>query len=179
MDPHSGDFSSLRESMVHDQLIARGIASPRVLTAFRSVSRRAFVRPEDAAHAYEDHPLAIGGGQTISQPYMVAMMLEALNLRGTERVLEIGTGSGYETALLSHLAQSVHTIERIPELAAEARERLGRLGHKNILFHLGDGTLGWPDGAPYDAVIVSAGAPKCPPVRVARQRSAPSAASRA
>jgi protein-L-isoaspartate(D-aspartate) O-methyltransferase len=152
-----------RERMVSDQLRRRDIVDPAVLAAFTAVPREAFVDPETAAWAYEDTPLAIGYGQTISQPYVVAMTVQALRLRGHENVLEIGTGSGYAAAILGQLARTVHSIERIPELAAIAAERLARLGYANVFVHEGDGTLGWPAAAPYEAIAVAAGAPRPPP----------------
>ncbi|HLO25120.1 MAG TPA: protein-L-isoaspartate(D-aspartate) O-methyltransferase, partial [Geobacteraceae bacterium] len=121
-----------------------------------------FVPAELAGHAYDDNPLPIGEGQTISQPFMVAYMTEALEPARTDRVLEIGTGSGYAAAVLSQVVAEVHTVERIEELASTARERLNRLGYANIRVHVGDGSLGWPEHAPYDAIVVTAGAPQVP-----------------
>ncbi len=152
-----------RERMVRDQLRRRDIVDPAVLAAFEVVPREAFVGPENARWAYEDSPLAIGFGQTISQPYVVAMTAQALRLQGHEKVLEIGTGSGYAAAILGQIAREVHTVERIAELAAIAAERLARLGYHNVHVHHGDGTLGWPDAAPYEAIAVAAGAPRPPP----------------
>ena len=148
--------------MVELHLAARDIRDVRVLDAFRSVPRAAFVPDELAAHAYEDTPLPIGDGQTISQPYIVAVTAEAMALRGGERVLEIGTGSGYAAAVLSRLAREVFTVERIEALADTARERLARLGFTNVYVRAGDGSLGWPEFAPYDAIAVSAGGPRVP-----------------
>jgi protein-L-isoaspartate(D-aspartate) O-methyltransferase len=148
--------------MVDEQLRARGIRDVRVLDAFLRVAREAFVGEQHISHAYDDAPLSIGRGQTISQPYVVAMMCEALGLGGNERVLEIGTGSGYAAAILALLARQVHTIERIDELALAARERLVRLGFTNIDVHVADGSLGWPVAAPYDAIAVAAAAPRAP-----------------
>lgn len=128
----------------------------------QTVPRHAFVPPEFLAQAYNDQPLSIGEGQTISQPYMVAAMSEALELSGQERVLEIGTGSGYQTAVLSLLAREVFTIETHAPLADMARERLGRLGYRNIQIRVGDGSLGWPEHAPFDAILVTAAAPRVP-----------------
>jgi len=149
--------------MVDLQLARRGIATPRTLEAFREVPREAFLPAELAEFAYRDTPLPIGDDQTISQPYVVAVTIEALALEGTERVLEIGTGSGYAAAVLSRLAKEVFTIERIEALATSARERLARLEHRNVEVLHGDGTLGWPEHAPYDAIAVAAGGPVVPP----------------
>ena len=148
--------------MVQRQLVARGIADARVLDAFRQIPRHLFV--PDALHhrAYEDAPLPIGYDQTISQPLMIAIMMEALHLQGHERVLEIGTGSGYETALLSQLALEVYSVERLPELAAAAVRHLEHLGIANVDVDVRDGTLGWPAHAPYDSILVAAGAPRVP-----------------
>lgn len=143
------------------QLERRGIHDPRVLEAFAAVRRELFV-PGQEAHAYDDNPLAIGHGQTISQPYVVALTIDALQLRGDERVLEIGAGSGYAAAVLAQLAFSVDTVERVPELADAARERLSRLA-PNVRVHCGDGTLGCPEHGPYEAIAVAAGAPTPPP----------------
>ena len=155
-------FDALRARMVEEQLRARGIQHPRVLSAFLAVPRHAFVPSELQADAYEDRPLPIGNGQTVSQPYIVALMLELLHLEGHERVLEIGTGSGYELALLSHLALEVYSVKRIPGLAVDARDRLNALGYLNIEIGVRNGTLGWQEHAPYDAILVSAGAPEVP-----------------
>lgn len=141
----------------------RGIHDPRVLEALREIPREAFISPAQQADAYADCALPIAGGQTISQPYMVALMTQELSLRGGERVLEIGTGSGYQTAILSRLCRQVVTLERLPELAAPAGEILQRLGIANVEQHVGDGSLGWPAGAPYDGILVTAGAPEVPP----------------
>ena len=151
-----------RARMVSEQLAARGIEDAAVLDAFGRVPREEFVPPDEMRHAYFDGPLAIGQGQTISQPYVVAMTVEALALRGHERVLEIGAGSGYAAAILGLLAREVDTIERLPELAASAAERLARLGFSNVHVHCADGTLGWPPNAPYEAICVAAGAPRPP-----------------
>ena len=149
--------------MVDAHLARRGIADPKVLDAFRSVSREAFV-PEDLSEfAYEDAPLPIGEGQTISQPYIVALTIQELGLHGGERVLEVGTGSGYAAALLSRIATEVYTIERVPSLAESAKERLLRLGFANVHVSCGDGSLGWREHAPFDAIAVAAGGPKAPP----------------
>src|SRR5262245_26042615 len=152
-----------RERMVSEQLRGRDIVDPAVLAAFSAVPREEFVDPEAEKWAYEDSPLAIGYGQTISQPYVVAITVQALGLIGSERVLEIGTGSGYAAAILGALAREVHTVERIEEFATTAAERLARLGYSNVYVHHGDGTLGWPPNAPYQAIAVAAGAPRPPP----------------
>ena len=156
------DFSVLRRQMVEFQLAQRGIKDVHVLGAFSVVPRERFVTPEYADQAYEDHPLPIGLDQTISQPYMVALMTECLRLQGEERVLEIGTGSGYQTAILSKLAQEVYTIERHEPLASSAAKRLTELGYRNVHFRVGDGSLGWPEQAPFDRIMVTAGAPSVP-----------------
>ncbi|WKU18070.1 protein-L-isoaspartate(D-aspartate) O-methyltransferase [Fervidibacter sacchari] len=152
----------MRANMVEYQLRRRGIKDERVLQAFLKVPRHKFVRPQDMWHAYEDYPLAIGYGQTISQPYMVAIMTELLELKGHERVLEIGTGSGYQAAILAELAKEVFTIERIPELAKKAEKVLRELGYNNVKVIIGDGSKGLPEFAPYDGIIVTAAAPKLP-----------------
>jgi len=151
-----------RLRMVDGHLAARGIRDARVLDAFRRVPRHLFVPEELRAQAYEDHPLGIGAEQTISQPYMVATMTEALALQGGEKVLEVGTGSGYQTAILLALGARVFTIERLPELSARASETLEGAGFPGARFKVGDGTLGWPEEAPFDRVIVTAGAPSMP-----------------
>ncbi|RKY63699.1 MAG: protein-L-isoaspartate O-methyltransferase [Candidatus Latescibacterota bacterium] len=156
------DYESLRLRMVERQIRARGVRDERVLEAMRKVPRHVFVPPDLVDEAYEDHPLSIGKGQTISQPYMVALMTEALELEGNEKVLEVGTGSGYQTAILAELAREVYSIERIPELAREAERRLEDLGYTNVHIKVGNGTLGWPEEAPFDAIMVTAGAPKVP-----------------
>ena len=150
-----------REEMVARQLAARDIRDERVLEAFRRVPRHRFVPPEIRASAYVDHPMPIGSGQTISQPYMVALMTQCLELEGAERVLEIGTGSGYQAAILAELAREVYSIERQESLAARASAVLD--GYPNIHITVGDGTEGWPEHAPYDGIIVTAGAPDAPP----------------
>jgi protein-L-isoaspartate(D-aspartate) O-methyltransferase len=155
-------FAEKREKMVKEQLIRRGIHDKRVLDAMRKVPRHLFVPADLVEEAYNDYPLPIGYGQTISQPYIVALMTEALELRGDEKTLEIGTGSGYQTAILAELSKEVYTIERIISLLDKAKEVLKNLGYKNIFFKAGDGTLGWPENKPYDAIIVTAGAPKIP-----------------
>ncbi|MDH4366891.1 MAG: protein-L-isoaspartate(D-aspartate) O-methyltransferase [Dehalococcoidia bacterium] len=140
------------------------MADKRVVEAMRRVPREAFVSPEQYQAAYDDRPLSIGFGQTISQPFIVALMVEALELKGREQVLELGTGSGYEAAILAEVAQKVVTVECIPELAESAKQVLNRLGYSNIEVHVAGKTLGWLGGAPYDAIIVSAGAPSVPEV---------------
>lgn len=157
------DFDTLRREMVEEQLISRGIKDKRVLDAFRKVPRHEFVSKELKDSAYIDSPLPIGEGQTISQPYMVALMTECLCLKGQERVLEIGTGSGYQTAILAELAKEVYSVERIEILALRARQTLEILGYKNIKIKIDDGTLGWPEFSPYEGIIVTAAAPKVPP----------------
>ncbi len=149
--------------MVDNQLIGRGISDPRVLEAFRTVPRHEFAGRASPEESYGDFPLAIGRGQTISQPYMVALMTEALELKGGEKVLEIGTGSGYQAAILSKLAREVWSVERIPELAASSHARLKELGYDNVEVVVGDGTRGWPEEAPYAGIVVTAGSPGVPP----------------
>jgi len=148
--------------MVLAQIRGRGVADRRVLAALAGVPRHLFV-PESLAHAaHEDRPLPIGHGQTISQPYIVALMTAALAPRRTHRVLEIGTGSGYQAAVLARIVREVHTVERLAPLAAAAETRLSSLGCHNVVFHLGDGSEGWPDGAPFDGILVGAAAPAIP-----------------
>lgn len=156
------DYQKERLVMVEEQIRRRGIRDPRVLEAFVHVPRHQFLNSEYQTEAYEDRPLPIGEGQTISQPYMVAIMTQSLELKGEERVLEIGTGSGYQTAILAELAHRVYTMERIPVLTAKAETALAKLGYKNIFFRTGDGTRGWPEEAPFDGIIVTAGAPEIP-----------------
>lgn len=155
-------MSSRRRRMVNNHLRARDIYDPRVLAAFETVPREEFVPTHHAAHAYADMPLPIGHGQTISQPYVVAMTVQALGLTGHERVLEIGAGSGYAAAIMGQLAAEVHSVERIATLATSASEVLARLGYDNVHVHHADGTLGWPAAAPYAAIAVAAGAPRPP-----------------
>lgn len=147
---------------IDDQLVARGIHDQRVLDAMRHVPRHMFVEPHTQSLAYADRALPIADGQTISQPYMVAAMTEALNLQGSERVLDVGTGSGYQAAILAVLARDVVTIERRPELADEARERLASLGYRNVRVVVGDGSVGYLEAAPYDGILVAAGSPRVP-----------------
>ncbi len=148
--------------MVERQLLGRGITDARVLEAFREVERHEFVPEDVRKSAYEDHPLPIGEDQTISQPYMVALMTGCLRLKGDEKILEIGTGSGYQSAILSALAKKVYSLERIASLAERAEGRLKSLGYSNVTCGVGDGTLGWKEHAPYDGIIVTAAAPKIP-----------------
>jgi protein-L-isoaspartate(D-aspartate) O-methyltransferase len=156
-------MSADRKRMVQRQLRARGIRDERVLEAMERVPRDLFVPPEVRGHAYDDAALPIGGGQTISQPYMVARIAEELGLRGAERVLDVGTGSGYQAAVLAELADEVHSIERIPELAERARETLEAAGYGDrVHVHVGDGTVGLPQHAPYEAIAVAAAAPEMP-----------------
>ncbi|MCU1300095.1 MAG: protein-L-isoaspartate O-methyltransferase [Candidatus Sulfotelmatobacter sp.] len=157
-----------RELMVASQLRDRGISDPRVLEAMLRVPRHEFVPEPYRAQAYEDHPLPIGDNQTISQPYIVAVMLEALQLRPSDKVLEVGTGSGYVTALLAELAAEVFSIERHPALARKARDLLAGLGYSNVHVFAGDGTLGLPAAAPFDAIMVAAAAPDLPPALIAQ-----------
>jgi protein-L-isoaspartate(D-aspartate) O-methyltransferase len=156
------DYTSLRKRMVEEQLVARGIKNKRVLDAFRKVERHQFVREEERAAAYKDFPIPIGAGQTISQPYIVAVMTQSLDLSGLEKVLEIGTGSGYQTAILAELAQEVFTIERVEKLSLRATDTLTAMGYKNIRFLIGDGSLGWQEAAPFDRIIITAASPQIP-----------------
>ncbi len=155
-------YAAERTYMIESQLKGRGVHDLRVLEAMRQVPRHIFVSPEFRYLAYTDGPLPIGNGQTISQPYIVALMSELLELKGTETVLEIGTGSGYQAAILAHLARVVYTIERHAELARYASNILGQLCLTNVHVHVGDGTLGLPEFAPFDAIIVTAAAPNVP-----------------
>jgi protein-L-isoaspartate(D-aspartate) O-methyltransferase len=156
------DYSIARRRMVDQQIVARGIKDQRVLDALLKVPRHLFVEVGLQAHAYSDTSLPIGEKQTISQPYMVAAMTAALELTGNERILEIGTGSGYQTAILSHLANRIYSIERISSLAGRARRLLDQLGMSNVNIKVGDGTIGWKDQAPFDGILVAAGAPDVP-----------------
>ncbi len=155
-------FARARERMVEEQLVNRGISDLRVLAAMARVERHRFVAEALQTRAYEDKPLPIGERQTISQPYMVGLMTEVLGLSGTERVLEIGTGCGYQTAVLAELAATVYTVERLASLAAAARTTLEACGYTNVVTRVGDGSLGWPDEAPFDAILVTAGTPQVP-----------------
>jgi protein-L-isoaspartate(D-aspartate) O-methyltransferase len=156
------DYAPARKRMVEEQLVSRGINDPRVLRAMANVPRHLFIESEFWDRAYEDHPLPIAADQTISQPYMVALMVEALELKGTERVLEVGSGSGYAAAVLGELCAEVFTVEAVEELALKARALLSGLGYRNVSVLSGDGTLGWEEHAPYDAAIISAAAPCIP-----------------
>lgn len=157
------DPASARRAMIDEQLRPRGILDLHVLAAFERVPRERFVSPELAEGAYSDNALPIDCQQTISQPIIVAMMTQALQLSGREKVLEIGTGSGYQTAILAELAAAVYSIERHAELSHQASERLQRLGYQSVRLRIGDGALGWPEEAPFDRIIVTAGANECPP----------------
>ncbi len=156
-------YARERERMVDEQLVARGVTDPRVLAAMRRVPRHRFVQEALQARAYGDHPLPIGEDQTISQPFIVGLMTSLLELTGREKVLEIGTGSGYQTAVLATVARRVCSIERLPRLAERARTLLEALGHDNVWIRVGNGALGWPDQAPFDRIIVTAGGPAIPP----------------
>lgn len=156
-------YTAERQRMVEEQLKARDIVNPRVLSAMLKVPRHRFVPAEYRHLAYADCPLPIGQNQTISQPYIVALMTQMLNLQGSEKVLEIGTGSGYQAAVLALLAREVHTIERHRQLAEQARQALDELDLQNVHVHVGDGSQGWPAGAPFDAIIATAAAPRVPP----------------
>ena len=148
--------------MIEEQLVNRGVKDVRVLVAMNKAPRHFFVQESFHHKAYGDHPLPIGGSQTISQPYIVGAMTEALQLKGHERVLEIGTGSGYQTAVLAEMADTVFTIERIKSIARNAKNKLDQLGYTNILYKIFDGTYGWRDQSPYDAILVTAAAPEIP-----------------
>jgi protein-L-isoaspartate(D-aspartate) O-methyltransferase len=156
------NFKKARERMVETQIAARGVKDERVLEAMRKVPRHMFVDEALREQAYNDHPLPIAEKQTISQPYVVGLMTESLALTGSEKVLEIGTGSGYQSAVLAELADRVFSIERYPDLAHRANSVLQKLGYKNVIIRVGDGSLGWPDDAPFDGVVVTAGTPKIP-----------------
>jgi len=156
------NYEEQRQQMVHRQLISRHICDPNVIKAFGKVPREEFIPEKDRHNAYGDYPLPIGEGQTISQPFMVALMTQALKLRNDDCVLEIGTGSGYQVAILAEIAKKVFTVERFSRLSEHARVTLKKLGYKNIFFHVGDGTCGWPQHSPYQAIVVTAGAPHMP-----------------
>jgi protein-L-isoaspartate(D-aspartate) O-methyltransferase len=160
--PAEEELARRRRAMVDTQLRGRDIVDERVLRAMETVPRELFVDARERRRAYDDAALPIGAGQTISQPYMVARICEALDLRGDERVLDVGTGSGYQAAVLAELTAQVYTIERLPELAEEARERLARSGYGRVHVHVGDGTLGLPEQAPFDGIAVAAAAPGFP-----------------
>jgi len=157
------DFDTLRTTMVQTQLVPRGIHHPKVLEAMSTVPRHLFIPQTHWAEAYADHPVAIGLDQTISQPYMVALMTELLDPQPGQKVLEIGTGCGYQTALLATLFDTVYTIERFEALLQPAKDRLCTLGYTNIHYRVGDGSLGWAAAAPFDAIILTAAAPSVPP----------------
>jgi len=159
----SQHFARERERMVEEHVVARGVTDQRVLAALRRIPRHVFVDEALWERAYGDHPLPIGDGQTISQPFIVGKMTELLQLSGGEKVLEIGSGSGYQAAVLGELAARVCTIERIPKLAQRARENLELLGYANVWVRVANGTLGWPDEAPFDRILVAAGGPSIPP----------------
>ena len=158
----SDPYAAARELMVERQIAARGVSDERLLAAMRSVPRHELVPPDARRYAYSDHPLPIGEGQTISQPYIVAYMTEQLQLKGEERVLEIGTGSGYQAAVLAELCKTVYTIEIVPALATRAKKDLERLGYDNIETRQGDGYRGWPEKAPFDAIILTAAPERIP-----------------
>ena len=158
-----GGFERERRRMVEEQLVRRGITDARVLAAIGRVPRHLFVQEAMRERAYGDHPLPIGEDQTISQPYIVGLMSSLLALTGREKVLEVGTGSGYQTAVLAELARRVCSIERLPGLALQARARLEALGYANVWVRVGNGTLGWPDEAPFERILVTAGGPTVPP----------------
>ena len=155
-------YALLREQMLREQLEPRGIKDPRVIEAFRRVPRHLFVTEESRHLAYRDHPLPIGEEQTISQPYIVALMTQSLELQGHEKILEIGTGSGYQAAILAELTEHVCTVERITKLSRQARKILDRLGYQNISYKTGDGSAGWPEKSPFDGIIVTAAAAEVP-----------------
>lgn len=156
------DLDTLREMMVKQQIEARGVRDSKVLKAMRTVRRHEFIPRHQLSSAYEDHPLPIGHGQTISQPYIVALMTELCELNGSEKVLEIGTGSGYQAAILAEIAKEVYSIELLEPLATQARKRLENLGYKNITIRCGDGYAGWPEKAPFDVIILTAAPPSIP-----------------
>ena len=162
MSRREPDFVALRERMVAEQLDRRGISDPRVLEAMGKVPREAFTDADDRKRAYEDIPIQIGWGQTISQPYMVALICEVAAVRSGDRVLDVGTGSGYQAAVLAELAQEVHTVERLRQLAERAQEKLAAAGYERVQVHLGDGSLGDPEHAPFEAITVAAAAPELP-----------------
>jgi len=153
----------IRRQMIKDQIEARGVKDPRVLAAMDKVCRHCFVTEDMVSRAYEDYPMPLAHGQTIPQPYIAALMSELLALKGGERVLEIGTGSGYQAAVLAELAAEIYTVELFPDLTAQARAKLGELGYKNIQFKTGDGAKGWAEHAPYDAILVTCAANELPP----------------
>ncbi|HEY4716618.1 MAG TPA: protein-L-isoaspartate(D-aspartate) O-methyltransferase [bacterium] len=156
------EYEKSRFAMVEEQIASRGIKDIRILRAMEKVPRHFFIDSALLSQAYSDFPLPIGEGQTISQPYIVALMLEALELQGNEKILEIGTGSGYQTALLAELCKTVCTVERIPSLAEKAKQKMEVLGYKNVKYKIGDGSMGWEEEKPFDCVILSASAPELP-----------------
>jgi len=158
----SEEYEQQRECMIAEQIARRGLHEPRLLDAMRAVPRHLFVPQEYRHAAYEDGPLPIGYGQTISQPYIVALMTDLLRLQGNERVLDVGTGSGYQAAILGMMAGEVHTIEYVPELATRAGKLFKELGVDNVHLHIGDGSLGWPASAPYHGILAAAAAPQAP-----------------
>jgi len=164
------NFERARARMIEEQLVGRGLSDPRVLAAMARVERHRFVDEALRDRAYDDKPLPIGARQTISQPFMVGLMTQTLELRGGERVLEVGTGCGYQAAVLAELAGNVFSIERISALASAARRRLDRLGYYGVAIRVGDGTLGWGEEAPFDAILVSAGTPQVPRPLIAQLR---------
>ena len=166
--PTSREYARLRSRMVDEQLVKRGIGESRLLDTLRMMPRHQFVPDEHKPHAYEDRPLPIGDGQTISQPYIVGFMTENLRLKPHHKVLEIGTGSGYQTAILCHLADYVYSVERISRLAEVAGARIGDLGYSNLDIHVGDGSQGLPDQAPFDRIMVTAAVPRLPDVLCAQ-----------
>lgn len=159
---YQDEMAAQRRKMLNEQIISRGIQDARVLEVMSAVPRHLFVPLAERSLAYSDMPLSIGENQTISQPYIVALMTELLGLKGNERVLEVGTGTGYQAAILGRLAAEVHTVEMLPTLAASAQDTLARMGTTNIHVHLSDGSLGWPEAAPYAGILVAAAAPAVP-----------------
>ncbi|MCY4145086.1 MAG: protein-L-isoaspartate(D-aspartate) O-methyltransferase [Chloroflexi bacterium] len=166
--PTSREYARLRSRMVDEQLVERGVSESRLLDALRMMPRHQFVPDEHKPQSYDDKPLPIGDGQTISQPYIVGFMTETLRLKPHHRVLEIGTGSGYQTAILCHLADYVYSVERVARLAETAGARLGDLGYSNLDIHIGDGSQGLPDQAPFDRIMVTAAVPRLPQVLCAQ-----------
>ena len=156
------NYTIARERMVEEQLVQRGIKDPLILDAMRRVPRHLFVDESTRDQAYEDHPLPIGEGQTISQPYMIALMALAMQLAEGEHVLEVGTGSGYLTAILAEQGVEICSVELSPQLAQRSQAVLHRLGYQGVAVHVGDGTLGWPEAAPFDAIVIGAAAPGIP-----------------
>ncbi len=170
-DNHAADpprERRLRQRMVEQQIRSRGVTSPQVLAAMAQVPRHLFVPEGERGHAYEDHPLPIGGGQTISQPYIVALMTALLGLPPQSRVLEIGTGSGYQAAVLSRVAAQVYSVEILSELGTRARETLSRLGYENVQVRIADGYRGWPEAAPFDGILLTAAPHAVPPTLIAQ-----------